>query len=109
METVEHRAREVAIALGKVLPTIDPMFAEAEIRQFAWETSVTLQDRTLPQPKLSGHHMIGGSQFPSDCAELLAIKEKAAQLITSLDSRSEERRVGKECVSTCRSRWSPYH
>src|SRR3546814_3397112 len=25
------------------------------------------------------------------------------------ESRSEERRVGKECVSTCRSRWSPYH
>src|SRR3546814_11679440 len=25
------------------------------------------------------------------------------------DKRSEERRVGKECVSTCRSRWSPYH
>src|SRR3546814_12234573 len=25
------------------------------------------------------------------------------------DDRSEERRVGKECVSTCRSRWSPYH
>src|SRR3546814_12679879 len=26
-----------------------------------------------------------------------------------LDARSEERRVGKEGVSTCRSRWSPYH
>src|SRR3546814_4528424 len=26
-----------------------------------------------------------------------------------LMDRSEERRVGKECVSTCRSRWSPYH
>src|SRR3546814_16463793 len=26
-----------------------------------------------------------------------------------LGRRSEERRVGKECVSTCRSRWSPYH
>src|SRR3546814_12172287 len=25
------------------------------------------------------------------------------------EARSEERRVGKECVSTCRSRWSPYH
>src|SRR3546814_6436193 len=25
------------------------------------------------------------------------------------DGRSEERRVGEECVSTCRSRWSPYH
>src|SRR3546814_2226665 len=28
---------------------------------------------------------------------------------TRLHERSEERRVGKECVSTCRSRWSPYH
>src|SRR3546814_11782331 len=27
----------------------------------------------------------------------------------ALGVRSEERRVGKECVSTCRSRWSPYH
>src|SRR3546814_6366051 len=31
-------------------------------------------------------------------------------LVTSdVAARSEERRVGKECVSTCRSRWSPYH
>src|SRR3546814_10334049 len=28
---------------------------------------------------------------------------------TGIANRSEERRVGKECVSTCRSRWSPYH
>src|SRR3546814_14376544 len=28
---------------------------------------------------------------------------------TDARRRSEERRVGKECVSTCRSRWSPYH
>src|SRR3546814_20459185 len=26
-----------------------------------------------------------------------------------VDARSAERRVGKECVSTCRSRWAPYH
>src|SRR3546814_10545686 len=26
-----------------------------------------------------------------------------------IHGRSEERRVGKECVSPCRSRWSPYH
>src|SRR3546814_15401729 len=30
-------------------------------------------------------------------------------LIPNVQARSEERRVGKECVSTCRSRWSPYH
>src|SRR3546814_14773137 len=28
--------------------------------------------------------------------------------VTPFSDRSEERRVGKECVSTCRSRWSPY-
>src|SRR3546814_9157885 len=38
----------------------------------------------------------------------LALKddESALQFVIG---RSEERRVGKECVSTCRSRWSPYH
>src|SRR3546814_20924831 len=30
-------------------------------------------------------------------------------LAAVLDPRSEERRVGKECVSMCRPRWSPYH
>src|SRR3546814_2595130 len=29
--------------------------------------------------------------------------------VETFRGRSEERRVGKECVSTCRSRWSPYH
>src|SRR3546814_13490288 len=42
-----------------------------------------------------------------------AIREKdvraAVRSGASCPSRSEERRVGKECVSTCRSRWSPYH
>src|SRR3546814_18262861 len=34
---------------------------------------------------------------------------QVAELLRIDDVRSEERRVGKECVSTCRSRWSPYH
>src|SRR3546814_10871301 len=34
-------------------------------------------------------------------------RQPVAQLVA--DGRSEERRVGKECVSTCRSRWLPYH
>src|SRR3546814_20458225 len=41
-----------------------------------------------------------------------AIALAAANRIYMLEHsiyRSEERRVGKECVSTCRSRWSPYH
>src|SRR3546814_16694107 len=37
-------------------------------------------------------------------------RETDHETVTStVPVRSEERRVGKECVSTCRSRWSPYH
>src|SRR3546814_7424845 len=46
----------------------------------------------------------------------VVIKNREAWLIGAhftplkqTSTRSEERRVGKECVSTCRSRWSPYH
>src|SRR3546814_18368418 len=38
-----------------------------------------------------------------------ADKTGSMKLMAVDQSRSEERRVGKECVSTCRSRWSPYH
>src|SRR3546814_17948250 len=43
---------------------------------------------------------------------VLAIEHWQQRVVIELDEslfRSEERRVGKECVSTCRSRWSPYH
>src|SRR3546814_9980836 len=46
---------------------------------------------------------------------LTAFRSATAKLISPVSQslktalRSEERRVGKECVSTCRSRWSPYH
>src|SRR3546814_12309994 len=43
------------------------------------------------------------------CASTRASISKSATAIWLRSSRSEERRVGKECVSTCRSRWSPYH
>src|SRR3546814_3941692 len=44
--------------------------------------------------------------------QALAIAKEVAEESGTLlagNIRSEERRVGKECVSTCRSRWSPYH
>src|SRR3546814_5025828 len=51
-----------------------------------------------------GHHLRGGNgRFrPVALAPPFAWLPGPA-------GRSEERRVGKECVSTCRSRWSPYH
>src|SRR3546814_14182505 len=40
---------------------------------------------------------------------VLRLKDDAEAISRGQDGRSEERRVGKECVSTCRSRWSPDH
>src|SRR3546814_7853324 len=42
-------------------------------------------------------------------AAAFADAEGAYGHIQRTKPRSEERRVGKECVSTCKSRWSPYH
>src|SRR3546814_15850093 len=69
------------------------------------------RDRRLPA-LLIGH----GLTWLSEWHELTG---EASDFVVTMDSprviapyqqeRSEERRVGKECVSTCRSRWSPYH
>src|SRR3546814_12045410 len=40
---------------------------------------------------------------------MASIIQKMPCHVIVIGHRSEERRVGKECVSTCRSRWSPYH
>src|SRR3546814_3449592 len=57
--------------------------------------------RELPSPRPP-------PSTPWEWATLLFRKCQRPQCDGTLD-RSEERRVGKECVSTCRSRWSPYH
>src|SRR3546814_10163565 len=47
--------------------------------------------------------------------EIIGVKRSSVDNVISIkcfchnQCRSEERRVGKECVSTCSSRWSPYH
>src|SRR3546814_2478495 len=42
-------------------------------------------------------------------SRLFAAMWERGMTIVATSNRSEERRVGKECVSTCRSRWSTYH
>src|SRR3546814_13888048 len=37
-----------------------------------------------------------------------AVARRLARILPDFGTRSEERRVGKECVSSCRSRWGPY-
>src|SRR3546814_15030885 len=57
----------------------------------------------------AGHS--GAGQVAKICNNMLAaiLMAGTAEALALGVGRSEERRVGKECVSTCRSRWSPYH
>src|SRR3546814_2714868 len=58
-----------------------------------------------------GGHVDVGQERHHDIGRLFADQrpQGAQALPGGQRTRSEERRVGKECVSTCRSRWSPYH
>src|SRR3546814_12454745 len=53
---------------------------------------------------LAAHRAWTGSE-PTDDAE---VARAAGLRVAEVGGRSEARRVGEECVSTCRSRWSPY-
>src|SRR3546814_15478909 len=61
-----------------------------------------------------GQRLRAGAVAQPHIFELHDIRHAAPDALGSIADpsraiRSEERRVGKECVSTCRSRWSPYH
>src|SRR3546814_3662382 len=74
-----------------------------------------VQTCALPSPEkvdriYMGCVLPGGlGQAPARQAALKAGLPRSEEATTVNKMRSEERRVGKECVSTCRSRWSPYH
>src|SRR3546814_18515995 len=48
-------------------------------------------------------------RFPADEPQSGQRRAQAALAAAQAPARYEEGRVGQECVSTCRSRWSPYH
>src|SRR3546814_13730175 len=99
----ERRGEQALLRGGGALPaTWGRVFAEnSEIK---WDGDVA--------PSLDGD--LTGFQIGQDFAGFgeeggTNIRLGAFVGRSSTDGRSEERRVGKECVSTCRSRWSPDH
>src|SRR3546814_6221599 len=76
-----------------------------EMRISDWSSDVCSSD--LPQPADAAHDrgvvIVEVHHDAIDAARLIGRAPGHPQ------RRSEERRVGKECVSTCRSRWLPYH
>src|SRR3546814_1242122 len=91
-----------------------------EMRISDWSSDVCSSDLRAGQYAVAVHHDLNGNgdKDPSDGGGYSGNPKLS---ITNLrppfgktavhvgTSRSEERRVGKECVSTCRSGWSPYH
>src|SRR3546814_11160467 len=77
------------------------------------DATISLKVRTgdFIHPPMVLLHVVGADPDGELSAELRgAFAVGAARTPTQdLEYRSEERRVGKECVGTCRSRWSPYH
>src|SRR3546814_9779216 len=79
-----------------------------EMRISDWSSDVCSSDLDQFRIECDGpvQHRDGGGQVASVLQRRAEIDHRFR--IIGPD-RSEERRVGKECVSTCRSRWSPYH
>src|SRR3546814_10738022 len=90
-----------------------------EMRISDWSSDVCSSDLTLsaddgPNPELADmtrrFWIAAALTVPVFVLEMGGHLVDLSGLISPRASgRSEERRVGKECVSTCRSRWSPYH
>src|SRR3546814_15596249 len=79
----------VEIVLDRTTPDVFDQFARAV--------------RDMPEV-LECHMVAGGFDY------LIKVRVRDMEAYRQfLGARSEERRVGQECVSTCRSRWSPYH
>src|SRR3546814_4372079 len=91
-----------------------------EMRISDWSSDVCSSDlrapdvRCLPTTAQNARTEISRRLLSRDAGSLRhglrdRIVERDAADRAARRTRSEERRVGKECVSTCRSRWSPYH
>src|SRR3546814_3664892 len=84
-----------------------------EMRISDWSSDVCSSD--LPYAVLNRNAQaideqhIGVDRFAAHFFDFTHFYFCSIQIGVEQGQRSEERRVGKECVSTCRSRWSPYH
>src|SRR3546814_12164500 len=78
----------------------------AEVRALELQTSFLEQISDATEEGLGN---IVDADLARESARLTALQVQQQLSIQTLGIRSEERRVGQECVSTCKSRWSPYN
>src|SRR3546814_4173603 len=96
-----------------------------EMRISDWSSDVCSSDLEKVKDLILSETNIKNIEYIKDAAGIIRKKIKpnfkvlgpkvgkdmkaVGSAILELNARSEERRVGKECVNTCRSRWSTYH
>src|SRR3546814_13666591 len=86
---------------------IDPLYAD-DTGLSAHAVSVKLTSSSmLVSPETTGYRHMTIHPYPRRLVQSKVFSDGTPWMLRPI--RSEERRVGKECVSTCRSRWSPYH
>src|SRR3546814_6434859 len=81
-----------------------------EMRISDWSSDVCSSD-LVARVDVCGT-LLGDGRLPAVLLPLrgqIVVAHEERCIAGELKDRSEERRVGKECVSTCRSRWAPYH
>src|SRR3546814_20495683 len=103
---VARGARGPKSKLRGVLQTFSPLL-------LSWSTTgelgtLTGAEAAGPPLLLSGERIFHGWYLHELLMRLLPRQDPHPALFEAYALRSEERRGGEECVSTCRSRWSPY-
>src|SRR3546814_12282332 len=97
---------------------LDPDFADLDPLPRTDLAGLAHLHRAIHAHRAAGHQRLAGAAavaYPRKLEQLVEFDVIAVELevdrlhADSLRMRSEERRVGQECVSTCRSRWSPYN
>src|SRR3546814_12389698 len=81
--------------------------AAAVVNRAAFEAIAKTHERFLANPRHGKRMLLANSVV--DGIQNTAVALRGACFISVTFRRSEERRVGRECVGTCRSWWSPYH
>ena len=106
------RGADAVLLLAALLGTDEMRRFIAEARALGLDCLVEVHDEEeLERALLAGAAIVGINNrslrtFEVDLATSLRLLPR---LPSAVVARSEERRVGKECVTQCRSRWSPYH
>src|SRR3546814_1817486 len=80
-----------------------------EMRISDWSSDVCSSDLRMGATSEGAGCTLAARLKPGFGPRRLGSATSAVGATGAAAARSEERRVGKECVSTCRSRWSPYH